>query len=206
MTPQQFIAYYRVSTDRQGDSGLGLEAQGKTVRDYLAHHDGELVVTYTEVESGKRNNRPELQKALEACRKEKATLVIAKLDRLGRNVAFISHLMESKVEFVAVDNPHTNKLMLHMLAALAEHERDRSAPAPGQRWQHPGNGVPSWARPAKSEPGKISRRQIAMPWDRTANPRATAQRLQYRQGIDRGVEPAGYSHVSARTMARPHRL
>src|SRR5215472_13504440 len=103
---RRFVAYYRVSTDRQGLSGLGREAQQKAVRDYLDGGAWELVAEFVEVESGKRADRPELAKALEACRKQKAKLVIAKLDRLSRNLAFIATLMESGVEFVAVDNPH----------------------------------------------------------------------------------------------------
>ncbi|MBC7407002.1 MAG: recombinase family protein [Arcicella sp.] len=119
------IAYYRVSTDRQGKSGLGLEAQNKTVQQFATFKQWELIGEFTEIESGKKNNRPQLQEALKQCLKQKAVLVIAKLDRLGRNVAFISSLMESKVEFVAVDNPHANRLMLHLLAAFAEHEREQ---------------------------------------------------------------------------------
>jgi DNA invertase Pin-like site-specific DNA recombinase len=112
---RRFVAYYRVSTDRQGSSGLGLEAQQKAVRDYLDGGAWELIGEYVEVESGKRADRPELAKALEACRKQKAKLVIAKLDRLSRNLAFIATLMEAGVEFVAVDNPHANKLTVHIL-------------------------------------------------------------------------------------------
>jgi DNA invertase Pin-like site-specific DNA recombinase len=78
---------------------------------------------FTEVETGKRNERPELQKALAACRKHKAKLIIAKLDRLSRNLAFIATLMDSGVEFIEVDNPHANKLTIHILAAVAQHER-----------------------------------------------------------------------------------
>ena len=119
------IVYFRVSTDRQGKSGLGLEAQKESVNRYLESVGWELIGEYVEVESGKRKNRPELAAALEACKKEKATLLIAKLDRLARNVHFISGLMESGIEFVAADNPHANKLMLHTLAAFAEHEREQ---------------------------------------------------------------------------------
>ncbi|MBT3767217.1 MAG: recombinase family protein [Rhodospirillaceae bacterium] len=119
------IAYYRVSTDRQGKSGLGLEAQKETVNRYLESVRWNLVGEYVEVESGKKKNRPELEVALQVCKKEKATLLIAKLDRLARNVYFISGLMESGVDFVAADNPHANKLMIHLLAAFAEHEREQ---------------------------------------------------------------------------------
>jgi DNA invertase Pin-like site-specific DNA recombinase len=121
---RRFVAYYRVSTDRQGRSGLGLEAQQKAVMDYLNGGAWELVGEFVEVESGKKSDRPELTRALDACRKHKARLVIAKLDRLSRNLAFVATLMESGVEFVAVDNPHANKLTIHILAAVAEHERE----------------------------------------------------------------------------------
>lgn len=121
---QKFVAYYRVSTDRQGQSGLGLEAQRASVVGFVAGR-GDLAAEFVEVESGRKNDRPQLAAALNACRRHRAVLVIAKLDRLARNVAFVARLMESGAEFVAVDNPHANKLMVHMLAAFAEHERDQ---------------------------------------------------------------------------------
>ncbi len=128
-TSQKFIAYYRVSTDRQGQSGLGLDAQRTAVLNHITANS-ELVAEFTEVESGKKNDRPQLAAALASCKKQKAKLIIAKLDRLARNVAFIANLMESGVEFIAVDNPHANKLMLHMLAALLSTNGNRSANAP----------------------------------------------------------------------------
>ncbi len=94
------------------------------MRQYLASVGGVVVAQFTEVETGKRNARPELEKAKAACRKHKAKLVIAKLDRLSRNVAFIAALMDGNVEFVAVDNPHAARLTLHILAAVAEHEAE----------------------------------------------------------------------------------
>jgi DNA invertase Pin-like site-specific DNA recombinase len=118
----RFIAYYRVSTDKQGKSGLGLDAQRQAVAGFVAGR-GEIVAEHTEIEST-RNKRPQLHAALEACRKHKATLLIARLDRLARNVAFISNLMESRVDFVAVDMPEANRLTIHILAAVAEHERE----------------------------------------------------------------------------------
>ena len=121
---RRFIAYYRVSTDKQGQSGLGLDAQRKAVMDFLNGGQWELVAEFTEIESGKCADRPELARALEACRRHKARLVIAKLDRLSRNVAFIATVMKSGAEFVAVDNPHANKLTVHILAAVAQHERE----------------------------------------------------------------------------------
>jgi DNA invertase Pin-like site-specific DNA recombinase len=120
----KFVAYFRVSTDRQGKSGLGLDAQREAVMNYLNGGRWTLIDEFTEVESGKRNDRPELDKALLACKRLKAKLVIAKLDRLSRNLAFIATLMDSGVEFVAVDNPHANKLTVHILAAVAQHERE----------------------------------------------------------------------------------
>jgi DNA invertase Pin-like site-specific DNA recombinase len=120
----RFVAYYRVSTDKQGDRGYGLEAQRKAVRDYLNGGDWKLVGEFTEVESGKRtDNRPELEKALVAAKKHRATLILAKLDRRARNVAFIAGLMERKVEFVCCDMPTATPFMLHVYAAVAEEER-----------------------------------------------------------------------------------
>ena len=121
---KRFVAYYRVSTDKQGKSGLGLDAQQQAVRQYLNGGAWELVGEFTEVESGKKDDRPQLAAALAACRKHKATLVIAKLDRLARNVAFIANLMEAGTDFVAVDMPEANKLVLHIMAAMAQHERE----------------------------------------------------------------------------------
>lgn len=120
-----FISYLRVSTNRQGISGLGLDAQREAVRLYVAGTSGDLQEEFVEVESGATSRRPILNSALEACRRRKATLVIAKLDRLARNVAFISQLMETRVEFVACDAPYANRLMLHILSAFAEHEREQ---------------------------------------------------------------------------------
>jgi DNA invertase Pin-like site-specific DNA recombinase len=122
MPSGRFIAYYRVSTARQGRSGLGLEAQRAAVHEYLNGGNWTLLSESVEIESGKRSDRPELAAALAACRLHKSTLVIAKLDRLARNVAFVSALMESGVEFVAVDFPTANRLTIHILAAVAEHE------------------------------------------------------------------------------------
>ena len=120
----KFVAYYRVSTDKQGKSGLGLDAQRKAVVDYLDGGKWTLLDEFTEIESGERNDRPELEKALAACRKHRAKLVIAKLDRLSRNLAFIAMLMDRKVDFVCCDNPTATKFTIHILAAVAEHERD----------------------------------------------------------------------------------
>ncbi len=122
MANGKFISYLRVSTARQGASGLGLEAQREAVSRYLNGGQWQLVQEIVEVESGKRNDRPAIAEALRLCRLHKATLVIAKLDRLARNVQFISTLMDSDVEFVACDFPQANRLTVHILAAVAEHE------------------------------------------------------------------------------------
>ena len=119
-----FVAYYRVSTDKQGRSGLGLEAQRESVARHVASVGGHIVAEMQEVESGKRADRPQLLAAISACRVRRAVLAIAKLDRLTRNVAFLANLMESGVEFVACDNPHATRFTIHILAAVAEHERE----------------------------------------------------------------------------------
>ena len=125
-TPGQprFVSYYRVSTAQQGASGLGLEAQREAVSRHIAGACGIIVAEFQEVESGKKNDRPQIAAALAACRLRRAKLIIAKLDRLARNVFFISSLMESGVDFVACDNPHATRLTIHILAAVAEHERE----------------------------------------------------------------------------------
>jgi len=124
MRSERFVAYYRVSTARQGRSGLGLDAQRDAVESYLNSEDGELVDSFVEVESGRKDDRPQLEAALSACRVHHATLIIAKLDRLARNVEFIARLMNSNVEFMATDMPKANRLTVHIMAAMAEHERE----------------------------------------------------------------------------------
>lgn len=121
----EFVAYYRVSTVRQGQSGLGLDAQRASVAAHVAGKSGGLLLAeFQEIESGRKSDRPQLAAALALCKRQKATLVIAKLDRLARNVRFISSLMESGVQFQAVDMPEANRLTVHILAAVAEHERE----------------------------------------------------------------------------------
>ena len=117
-----FVAYYRVSTDKQGRSGLGLEAQRAAVVAHVAGARGTVAGEFVEVESGRKRDRPQLAAALAAARAHRAVLVIAKLDRLARNVHFVSGLMESGVEFVAADLPTVNRLTVHILAAVAEEE------------------------------------------------------------------------------------
>lgn len=119
---QKVVSYVRVSTQKQGQSGLGLEAQRAAVQAFCESNGCELLAEYQEVESGRKNSRPQLQKALAHAKRAKATLLIAKLDRLARNVAFIANLMEAGAEFRACDMPEANKFMLHIMAAVAEQE------------------------------------------------------------------------------------
>jgi DNA invertase Pin-like site-specific DNA recombinase len=120
----QYVTYYRVSTDKQGKSRLGLASQKHSVEQYIANHKGKLLDTFTEVESGKKGDRPKLDKAIRRCLLAGATLVIAKLDRLSRDIAFIANLQKSKVEFVCVDMPEANTLTIGMMAILAQYERE----------------------------------------------------------------------------------
>lgn len=118
----KFTAYYRVSTDKQGVKGLGMEAQRVDVLKHIG--TGELLAEFIEVESGKNNTRKELIKALEHCKQSGSTLIIAKLDRLSRNSLFINQLLESDVKFVCCDMPDANNLTLRIMAAIAQHERE----------------------------------------------------------------------------------
>lgn len=123
MSKQCFIAYYRVSTDRQGRSGLGLDAQREAVAQFLVGRGAIVLAEFVEVESGGKDDRPKLREALTACQHQKATLLIAKLDRLARSVAFVAGLMDGDVDFMAADMPHASRFVLHIMAAVAEHER-----------------------------------------------------------------------------------
>lgn len=118
----KFVAYFRVSTDQQGKSGLGLAAQRKVVIDYLNGGKWELVAEFTEVESGKRTDRPQLEKALAVCRLKGATLLVAKLDRLARNAHFLLGLEKAGVEFLCCDMPSANRLTVGIMAMVAEEE------------------------------------------------------------------------------------
>lgn len=127
MIEQKYVAYYRVSTAKQGASGLGLEAQQKSVNAFL--NGVPLTGEFIEVETGKGSNaldrRPQLRAALDMCKKQKATLIIAKLDRLARNVNFVTSLMEAGIDFKAADMPQADKVMIQMYAVMAEWERDQ---------------------------------------------------------------------------------
>ena len=124
MAEGNFVAYYRVSTERQGRSGLGLEAQQRAVEAYLNGGRWSVVSTFIEVESGKNDNRPKLAEALAACRIHNATLLIAKLDRLSRDAHFLLGLQTAGVRFVAVDMPHADNFTVGILAMVAQKERE----------------------------------------------------------------------------------
>ncbi|ACO46765.1 recombinase family protein [Deinococcus deserti] len=120
---QKTIAYYRVSTQKQGQSGLGLEAQQACIERHVQSHDLTLIATYTEVETGtSKRQRTEISRAIAHAKAENAVLLIAKLDRLSRNLHFVTGLLESGVQFVACDMPHANTLTIQLLAVMAEHE------------------------------------------------------------------------------------
>lgn len=127
MANGKFVTYFRVSTQRQGVSGLGMDAQRESVRQFLNGGSWDVVGEYVEVESGRKTDeqRPQLAAALADCKKHGARLLVAKLDRLARSVHFVSGLMKAGVKFVAVDLPEANDLTIHLMAAFAEHEAKR---------------------------------------------------------------------------------
>ena len=122
MKTGKFVSYLRASTGRQGRSALGLEAQRKAVNDYLNGGNWELLAEFVEIETGKRGDRPKLKEALHRCKVTGATLVIAKLDRLSRNLPFIAALQDSGAKFVAADMPEANEMMIQFMAVIAQHE------------------------------------------------------------------------------------
>ena len=124
MADGKFISYIRVSTKRQGESGLGLEAQQAAVMAHLNGGNWQLCGAYVEVESGKKNDRPELLKALNACKVFGATLIIARLDRLSRNASFLLNLQDAGADFVCCDMPHANRLTVGIMALVAQQERE----------------------------------------------------------------------------------
>ena len=175
MSTAKFVSYLRVSTDRQGRSGLGLEAQRKAVADYLNGGNWELIAEFVEVETGKRDDRPKLREALHRAKVTGATLVIAKLDRLSRNLAFIAALQDSGAKFVAADMPEANETMIQFMAVIAQHERKMistrtkaalaAARARGKRLGNPnlaalqavGAGKPGWTAGADSNRASADR-------------------------------------------------
>ena len=124
MAKGSFVSYLRVSTQKQGQSGLGLEAQRKAVEDYLNGGDWKLIEEVVEVESGKKNKRPKLNEAIELCKASGATLVVAKIDRLTRDAAFLLNLKDAGIDFIAADMPEANRLTIGIMALVAEQERE----------------------------------------------------------------------------------
>ena len=168
-----FVTYLRVSTDRQGKSGLGLEAQRKVVLDHVTSK-GEIAAEFVEIESGKKNDRPQLARALAEAKRIGAVLLIAKLDRLARNVAFIANLLEAGVEIAAADMPEANRFLLHVMAAVAEHEaqaisdRTRAALAAAKA-----RGVAlGWSMPGRVEEQRQAARKGALRNAKIANQHA----------------------------------
>ena len=167
MTPRQtkLIAYHRVSTAQQGSSGLGLDAQGTAIDCYASKVGGKVVGTFTEIESGKRNDRPQLEEALHLARVTGATLVIAKLDRLSRNAAFLLSLRDAGVKFVAADMPEANNLTVGIMALVAQEEREaisrrtkealQAAKARGTKLGNP-NGASALRRAGKGNVAGVS--------------------------------------------------
>ncbi len=159
------VAYYRVSTAAQGRSGLGLEAQRSAVKAYCKGRECQLLAEFTEVESGKRNNRPELERALHHAKVTGATLVIAKLDRLSRNAAFLLQLQDSGVKFVAADMPEACHLTVGILALVAQQEREaisartkaalQAAKERGRKLGNP-NGAAALRRAAKGNASAVT--------------------------------------------------
>lgn len=195
------VAYLRVSTDKQGQSGLGLEAQREAVARYIAANQLELIGEHIEVETGKGSNalskRPELVAALATAKREKAGLIIAKLDRLARNVHFISGLMETGVEFAVADMPNADRFQLHLFAALAEKEADvisqrtkaalAAAKARGTKL-----GTHGKVQAARNKAEAVERLEPAMPLLRDLQAEGLSMRKMVAALNDRGVpSPAG---------------
>lgn len=171
----KIIAYKRVSTARQGRSGLGLEAQEKAIEEFAASSKAQVIESFTEVESGKRNDRPALDKALHLAKVTGSTLVIAKLDRLSRNAAFLLTLRDSGVKFIAADMPDANELTVGIMALVAQQEREAisrrtrealaAAKARGVRLGNP-NGAAALRRAGKGN--KAARKAIKAKADQHA--------------------------------------
>lgn len=124
MIKNSFVSYLRVSTQKQGQSGLGLEAQRKAVDDYLNGGDWTVIEEVVEVESGKNNKRPKLREAIQLCKASGATLVVAKIDRLARDAAFLLNLKDAGIDFIAADMPEANRLTIGIMALVAKQERE----------------------------------------------------------------------------------
>lgn len=181
---KKFVAYFRVSTSEQGKSGLGLEAQRTMVENYIGNNDGILLNQFTEVETGtSKRRRTEIYKAIEFAKQTDAILVIAKIDRLARNVYFVSSLMEAGVEFVACDLPQATNFTIHLYAALAEmegrliSERTKAALAEKKRKNFKLGTPENLTDEAKAKGIKVIKEKAAQ---NKANIQATALIVEYR--------------------------
>lgn len=195
--PPRYVAYYRVSTDKQGASGLGLGAQKAAVRQFVGCTDC-IIGEYTEVESGKRNDRPELAAAIAAAKKHGAKLVVAKLDRLSRNAVFLLTLKEAGVDFQACDVPELNTLTLGVFASVAQFERERisertKAALQAKIAQGHSLGVAGAANLVKSnaaQKGADARKQAAKTNEHNVRAAAMAQALKSSNKTLRGIADA----------------
>lgn len=186
----EFIAYYRVSTKRQGYSGLGLEAQRATVLNFIKHNGNKVIGEYTEIESGRNNERPELSKAVSAAKDHGATLVIAKLDRLSRNLSFISSLMDSKVKFICCDMPDATDLTIHIFASLAEWETKRISERIKEALDAKRKREPSW------KPGtpNLTRKAMEKAWQSTKRKARTDQAVRHAYHFIKPLKEKGVSY------------
>lgn len=174
------IAYYRVSTRRQGQSGLGLEAQREAVATYAKQHKATILHSYTEIESGSRNDRPQLRVAVSHAQATRSRLVVAKLDRLARSVLFTSTLLESNIDFTACDLPEANRSWIQMMSVFAEHERR-----------------------CISERTKLALAQAKKRGVKLGNPK-TPEQLNYKLGCKRGSAKAKENRIKERAAWLPH--
>ena len=151
----KFVAYYRVSTTKQGINGLGMDAQKQAVANYLNGGNWKLLAEFAEVETGKRKQPAGTGQSLALCAgRSRAILLIAKLDRLARNAAFLLNLRDSGVDFIAVDMPHADKFTVGIMALVAEKERDMISQRTRTAWLRPGGGESSWAIRARRKRGE----------------------------------------------------
>lgn len=184
---KKYVGYFRVSNQKQGESGLGLEAQKQAVMSFVKEND--LVCEFVEIETGtKKKDRPQLRAALQRCKKENAILVIAKLDRFSRNVAFIANMLETDVEFIALDMPVANRLTIHVLAAVAEHEASiisarTSAALQVLKKRGVKLGKPENLNSESRKLGPIVNMQIALNHPANVSATALARILRYEKGL-----------------------